>query len=111
MIDSTPDALPKEDIPMVTYTLTTSNYSKLFNHKKTVGEINVTDFVNNENIYPCNCENSPFKDRYHGHIITGDLRIIENNKLRKIICKGPKYRLPTPNNLDKAKENILNGIK
>ena len=26
------------------------------------------------------------------HIISGDLRIIENEKLRKIVSKGPNYR-------------------
>ena len=28
------------------------------------------------------------------HILTSNLQIIKNNKLRKIISKGPKYREP-----------------
>ena len=31
---------------------------------------------------------------YHGHIVTGDLRVIENKKLRNLICKGPNFREP-----------------
>ena len=29
-----------------------------------------------------------------GHVITGDLNIVSNPKLRDIFRKGPKYRLP-----------------
>ena len=53
---------------------------------------------------------SPFKDKDHGHIITGDLRIVTNNKLRKIISKGPKYRLPMSIKWDQAKTSLINSI-
>ena len=33
-----------------------------------------------------------------GHVITGDLRVIENKKLRNLIAKGPNYR--EQNNID-----------
>ena len=29
---------------------------------------------------------------YHQHIFTGDLRIIKNNKFKKLFAKGPKYK-------------------
>ena len=34
----------------------------------------------------------------HGHVITGDLRIVKNRKLRRLLEKGPKYR--EQNNID-----------
>ena len=36
----------------------------------------------------------PFEIRYepHGHVITGDLRIVRNRTLRRLLEKGPKYR-------------------
>ena len=40
----------------------------------------------------CNCTTSPFLDPNHGHIVIGDIRIVQNNKLGKLLCKGPKYR-------------------
>ena len=43
-------------------------------------------------LLPCGCSHSDFSDKHHGHIITGDLRLIKNNKLRKLFAKGPKYR-------------------
>ena len=42
----------------------------------------------------------------HGHIITGDLKIIENAKIREIVSKGPKYREPNKMNW-KATENMI----
>ena len=49
-------------------------------------------FLTNPDNLPRKCNNSPFADRYHKLIVTGDLQIIKNNTLRKIFIKGPKYR-------------------
>ena len=35
---------------------------------------------------------TPFRYEPHGHVITGDLRIVRNRKLRRLPEKGPKYR-------------------
>jgi hypothetical protein len=40
----------------------------------------------------CDCENSEFCDPNHGHILTGNLRIIGNEKLRKLVARGPNFR-------------------
>ena len=37
----------------------------------------------------------------HGHVITGDLSIIPNSKLRDLIAKSPKYREPCKVDWDK----------
>ena len=42
--------------------------------------------------------------------MTGDLRIIRNNVLRKLFNKGPKYREVRATNLEKAKRCILDGL-
>ena len=42
--------------------------------------------------------------------MTGDLRIVRNNVLRKRSIKGPKYREVWPINLEKAKRCILKGL-
>ena len=34
---------------------------------------------------------SNFKDLDHGHVVTGDLRIVEDVKLRKLLSKGQNY--------------------
>ena len=46
----------------------------------------------------------------HGHIITENLRIKQNNKLRKLITKGPKYGEPPTIYWDGAKSTIIDGM-
>ena len=74
------------------YILTKTIRSKIFNHKeldtKTLNTKNILDNMNN---LPCNYITSLFTDPNHRHIVTGDISIAQNNKLRKLISKGPKY--------------------
>ena len=63
------------------------------------------------NLPLCNCQNSPFVDRDHGHIITGDLRFIENQHLRKLISNGPNYREPRHINHKKCRDTIISGTE
>ena len=39
------------------------------------------------------CVNSSFCDPHHKYIITGDLRITKNNKVKKLLAKGTKYKI------------------
>ncbi len=58
-----------------------------------VAQVNTDDWTK-ENVHACGCSMSSFCDPHHGHVVTGDLRIINNRKLRSLLCKGPKYREP-----------------
>ena len=40
----------------------------------------------------CTCQSSEVCYEPAGHIITGDLNIVHNEKLRDVLSKGPKYR-------------------
>ena len=107
------NCLPKElrkDSPMVVYELTETIHSKLFNYKKFVQSIDVDSFISDSTILPCNCDGSPFRDEHHEHIITGNLEIVSDTKLRKLISKGPKYREPVQFSCNNAKTEILKGI-
>ena len=46
----------------------------------------------------CSCSTSPFKYGPIGHVITGDLNLVDNRKLKNILAKGPKFREPQPIN-------------
>ena len=46
----------------------------------------------------------------HGHVITGDLRVIENAKLRELVAKGPKYREPNRVNWKATETMFLESI-
>lgn len=59
---------------------------------------NINNFVNNfdvkaflDDTLPSYCTGCRFVDKDHNHVIRGNLKIIENNKLRKPFCEGPKY--------------------
>ena len=67
-------------------------------------------FLTNPDSLPYKCNKSPFVEKYLKHIVTGDLRIIKNNALRKLFFKGPKHREVRPINLEKAKRCILKGL-
>ena len=62
------------------------------------------------NNLPCNCIRSPFTDPNRGHIVTGDIRIVQDNKLRKLLCKGPKYREPVSIDFSNCKTEIKNSL-
>ena len=108
-VDSLPHDL-RNDIPTVIYQLTDSIRSKLFNYKDFVQTLNIDAFIEDNNTLPCDCHNSPFTDSDHNHILTGDLNIISDSKLKALITKGPKCREPLPFSFDKAKSEIILGL-
>ena len=109
MRNSLPDHL-RNDSPTVVYQLRETIRSKLFNYKKFVQDIDVDSFIANPNTLPCDCDQSPFKNHDHGHVVTGDLDIVSDPKLRKLIAKGPKYREPLPFSCEQARQDIIDGI-
>ena len=46
----------------------------------------------------CSCSSSEFCHGPAGHVVTGDLRIIKDAKVRGLVNKGPSYR--EQNNID-----------
>ena len=104
-----PSAFNKQ-APMVVFELNKCIRSKIFNHKKTIQDLDVDEFLANPSILPCCCADSPFRDNHHGHIISGDLRIVESNKLRKLLTKGPKFRESERICWHGARKSILSGI-
>ena len=81
-IKSLPSSSVKFPITMVTYKLTPPTSTKFFNFNKFVNNLDLDLFLTNPDSLPCKCNNSPFVDRYHKYIVTGDLRIIKNKALR-----------------------------
>ena len=100
----------KFPMTMVTYKLTPPISTKFFNFNEFVNNLDLDLFLTNPDSLPCKCNNSPFADRHHKHIVTGDLQIIKNNILRKLFIKGPKYRKVRHINLEKTKLCILEGL-
>ena len=107
---SLPTQFNKAEQISTVYTLTKTIRSKIFSHKKIIKTLDISDILGNMNNLPCNCTTSPFTDPNLGHIVTGDIHIAQNNKLRKLLCKGPKYREPVPINFSNCKTEIKNSL-
>ena len=90
------------------YTLTKIIQSKIFNHKEFLKTLDTKDILDNMNNLPCNCTISPFKNLNHGHIVTGDIHIVQNNQWRKLLCKGLKCRGSVSINFSNYKTEIKN---
>ena len=97
----------EEERPMFSYRLRAPIRNKILNYKETV-----TSIDHNKDIeeYPCDCAQSTFCNPDHGHIITGNLNIVENSKLRSLLTKGPNYREPVNINYRKCLTEVENGI-
>ena len=109
-----PPVMEDGDIPMVVYSLSQPIRSKILNYKKFVlNELDLVKFSQNSKSIACNCKNysDEFMDKNRGHVLTGNLKIIQNNKLRKIFSKGPKFREPEKIDWDKARVTIHSGIE
>jgi len=82
-----------ENLPAVVYSLEGTIRNKIFNYKQTVADIDSEDLVTyGTGLASCDCADSEFCDPNHGHILTGDLRVIGNQKLRKLVARGPNFR-------------------
>ena len=101
----------KFEIPTVVYKLCDPIGSKIFNFNKFVDEIDLNEVLHDITSLPCGCTDSPFADPRHQHIVSGDLRIIKNSKLRKLFSKGPKYREPAHINWEDVKDSVVVGVR
>ena len=87
----------EENQPIVTFSLDKPIRNKILNYRDTISDLHFSLKDGQyciENLPDCQCHLSDFHDNHHGHIVTGDLRIISNCKLRKLLSKGPNFREP-----------------
>ena len=86
-------------IPTVSYKYGATIRSKVVNYHQThLDNLDHTKMT-------CDCSpNNNFVDGHHGHVVTGDLNIIDNVELRNLLSKGLNYR-------DQIKPSIPNAIK
>ena len=76
----------------ISYSYKSSVATKIFNYKRSLQQIDFQSL--SQNPLPCSCSGSEFLYAPCGHIVTGDLNIVRNDKLRDLLRKGPKYREP-----------------
>ena len=97
-----------KELPIVSYEYTSTVASKIFNFAPALSSLNVSEYLSNSQT--CQCKESKFCYEPHGHVITGDLRVIENARLRELVAKGPKYREPNRVNWKATETMFLESI-
>ena len=79
--------------------------SKILNYNevlKAVGNVNYNDICQ----MSCDCHSSPFKNDIFGHVISGNMNIIEDGKLRELCKHGTKFRENPLLNIDSIKTAV-----
>lgn len=93
----------------VTYNYARDLGSLYFTHGKELSKLSngkLWSLLNNK----CNCSGSKFNYGPLGHIVTGDLDVVPNEKLRCLLKMGAKYRPPVPLNWNDSANAIDSGI-
>ena len=103
-----PDKLKIEEHPSVLYSLGKTIRNKILSYKETVSFIDLNDDITyGTGIVECDCkQHKGFVDENHGHVLTGDLRMIINSKLRKPVSKSPSFREAMSISWNKCKRKI-----
>ena len=87
-----PPYFQNKESPCVSYSYTRSVASKIFNYKRSLQQVNFYSL--SQNPLTCTCSGSEFLYAPCGHVVTGDLNIVQNEQLRDLLRKGPKFREP-----------------
>ena len=62
---------------------------QIFNFTEFILTFDLDGYMKCRSILPCNCKGSHFFQKIHAHIITGELKKIYKNILRKLTSKRP----------------------
>ena len=91
--------------PNITYSYTDTIRSRIVNYKQTIGNIGNNTFI-------CKCNDYPdkFINGTYGHILTGDLDIINNPNLKKLLQNGLNYRDQKPPCKDSGMRSITSAV-
>ena len=87
-----PQYFQNKESPCISYSYTRSVASKNVNYKRSLQQIDFNSL--SQNPLPCTCPGSEFLYAPRGHVVTGYLSIVQNDKLRDLLRKGPKFREP-----------------
>ena len=85
-----PPYFQNKESPCISYSYTRSVVSKIFNYKRSLQQFDFNSL--SQNPLPCTCPGSEFLYAPCGHVVTGLLSIVQNDKLRDLLRKGPKFR-------------------
>ena len=95
--------------PLVSYSYSKTIGPKIFIFKRCIKDFNFDDDSISNGI--CNCKDSAYIDHDIGHVLTGNLNILRDRKLRKLLQKGPTYREQSNINWDINLKNYIKAVR
>ena len=107
VLESVPRYFKNIEPPIICYKYNKPVRNMIFNYNKIVADLNINDNM------PETCECAASKHCYKpaGHIITGNFDLIKDKRLRNLLSKGPKYRLPSLIDFDSCRTKIAEAIQ
>ena len=99
VLDTIPGFIANIKLPMVNY-----SYSKTIDPR-------IFNFDNENSDIICNCGDSAFIDIDIDRVLTGNLSIIRDRKLRKLMQTGPSYREQSSINWDINLKNYITAVR
>ena len=91
MISSIPNYLNNIETPIICYKFNKPIRSTIFKFNKILTDINIDSNIPDSR----DCRNSNYLYPPVGHVITGNLNVIPDARVRNISSKGPKYEFPS----------------
>jgi hypothetical protein len=104
-----PPYFKDQSVPLISYVYIRPIASKMFNYKHVLLHHNIDEF--NYKPPDCTCASSSFIYNPTDHIITGDLKIINNTSVWEVFANGPKYREPNSINWKHNFEILMDSVK
>ena len=91
--------------PNVSFSYSKSIRSSIVNYRQTISDPDHNNVV-------CHCHeyDSKFVDTTHGHIITGDMCIVENKNLQDLLNRGLGYHEQKAPSKSKARDAFISGV-
>ena len=91
MTSNIPNYLNNSETSIICYKYNKPIRSTIFNFYKIVTDIDIDPKTPDS----CDCQNSNYLYPSAAHVITGNLNVISDARVRNIISKGPQYRFPS----------------
>ena len=108
-----PNQCKYKKLPMFYYKYEKNISQTIFNYNRCTKETLFSTLEELNNI-PCICQqpvNQAYVNRQYGHIITGDLSIVQNEHLRAVMGRGAKFRDCVDISIERLERSLMNNVR
>lgn len=101
-----PNYFKNSEPPIICYKYNNPIRNIIFNYNNVVKDLDIEDNTPSS----CTCSSSKFCYSPAGHIVTGNFEVIEDKRLRNLLKKGPKYRIPSNIDFNACRSHIAESL-